>query len=201
MRNRLIIKFQSTYLYKVRRKSFFATPPGDGFNPRTYIRYDHAAKISIPGDKEFQSTYLYKVRPFNPMAYLKKCQFQSTYLYKVRLRLLPLIPLLLTFQSTYLYKVRLTKCLITIFIFRFQSTYLYKVRHFNSFFRGVINSFNPRTYIRYDLLKCLRLKNSRSFNPRTYIRYDAPNGDERVTFCRFQSTYLYKVRLTEKVLM
>ena len=40
--------------------------------------------------------------------------------------------------------------------------------------------FNPRTYIRYDLLKCLRLKNCCGFNPRTYIRYDCITNNANI---------------------
>ena len=57
-------------------------PPGDGFNPRTYIRYD-SRQIERPAlIPKFQSTYLYKVRPtcqlrlyyqegFNPRTYIR----------------------------------------------------------------------------------------------------------------------------------
>ena len=34
------IKFQSTYLYKVRPSEVLPTIRKTGFNPRTYIRYD-----------------------------------------------------------------------------------------------------------------------------------------------------------------
>ena len=56
-------KFQSTYLYKVRRMSEFEIA-------RVY---------------GFQSTYLYKVRHKALEQILQGLQFQSTYLYKVRL--------------------------------------------------------------------------------------------------------------------
>ena len=36
----------------------------------------------------------------------------------------------------------------------------------------VCKSFNPRTYIRYDVFLALRLVALFGFNPRTYIRYD-----------------------------
>ena len=36
-------------------------PPGDGFNPRTYIRYDFFG-VKAGRSVWFQSTYLYKVR-------------------------------------------------------------------------------------------------------------------------------------------
>ena len=35
-----------------------------------------------------------------------------------------------------------------------------------------MSSFNPRTYIRYDLFNMMQRKIIPSFNPRTYIRYD-----------------------------
>ena len=37
---------------------------------------------------------------------------------------------------------------------------------------GFINSFNPRTYIRYDGFQILFSTAKIRFNPRTYIRYD-----------------------------
>ena len=78
-------KFQSTYLYKVRRwrdgwSRFF-----ESFNPRTYIRYDKSVVFLSCDQDQFQSTYLYKVRQRlgGSAVYIK--WFQSTYLYKVRL--------------------------------------------------------------------------------------------------------------------
>ena len=99
--------------------------------------------------------------------------FQSTYLYKVRPRQGVPVSVPNAFQSTYLYKVR--QCLLTaLFVLSpFQSTYLYKVRHDNTFLIAKYgNSFNPRTYIRYDKEDCMKL----------------------VSVLKFQSTYLYKVR-------
>ena len=55
------------------------------------------------------------------------------------------------FQSTYLYKVRLGFREINFGIgFTFQSTYLYKVRLKTTEHDKITQSFNPRTYIRYD---------------------------------------------------
>ena len=81
----------------------------------------------------------------------------------------------------------------------------------------MLTCFNPRTYIRYDLIpspsSCLKSFQSTylykvrqyisgvpcssfSFNPRTYIRYDLiPDPSFQAKFL-FQSTYLYKVRLS-----
>ena len=81
--------------------------------------------------------------------------------------------------------------------------------------RLTVNSFNPRTYIRYDfhvysgaspdaLFQSTYLYKVRhhffgeycqgsSFNPRTYIRYDFFPFHQTL-FSEFQSTYLYKVR-------
>ena len=58
---------------------------------------------------------------------------------------------------------------------QFQSTYLYKVRRETSQASKarILNSFNPRTYIRYDLISVNITKIINSFNPRTYIRYDS----------------------------
>ena len=55
-------------------------------------------------------------------------------------------------------------------------------------------SFNPRTYIRYDILPILYIRKRVSFNPRTYIRYDKLFRIEKREGMMFQSTYLYKVR-------
>ena len=57
----------------------------------------------------------------------------------------------------------------------FQSTYLYKVRRLVRFQFPIFMSFNPRTYIRYDLMDRVAL----------------------TTWTVFQSTYLYKVRRDE----
>ena len=54
----------------------------------------------------------------------------------------------------------------------FQSTYLYKVRLYFNKNWYIINSFNPRTYIRYDVVWSWFNGFYRCFNPRTYIRYD-----------------------------
>ena len=43
------------------------------------------------------------------------------------------------------------------------------------------SSFNPRTYIRYDLFYQIHNANINSFNPRTYIRYDS-DTNYRVKF-------------------
>ena len=101
------MRFQSTYLYKVRRshwlsaylhqsfnpRTYIRYDPlagtgdgvGTGFNPRTYIRYDHEAKEFALHHLVFQSTYLYKVRPKVNNIDTDTALFQSTYLYKVRL--------------------------------------------------------------------------------------------------------------------
>ena len=97
----------------------------------------------------------------------------------------------------------------------FQSTYLYKVRRTTGERQMTPDSFNPRTYIRYDTGLRHRHLQVVGFNPRTYIRYDfsasmfrlLPIGFNPRTYIRydhrkcrktvivlFQSTYLYKVR-------
>ena len=103
----------------------------------------------------FQSTYLYKVRPSAHFSRLRGSQFQSTYLYKVRLDIINFSIHSHKFQSTYLYKVRLAS---------------------TSSDRAEDTSFNPRTYIRYDVLRMPKRRRSNSFNPRTYIRYDTGAG-------------------------
>ena len=120
------------------------------FNPRTYIRYD-LSFFKVP---------------------LRTLWFQSTYLYKVRLDRWKKRTKRDMFQSTYLYKVRLCKAYLLGFPVKFQSTYLYKVRQ----------------------VLVWILPFSQSFNPRTYIRYDGsyPRNDQSPMW--FQSTYLYKVR-------
>ena len=54
----------------------------------------------------------------------------------------------------------------------FQSTYLYKVRLIAPIAPFSSKSFNPRTYIRYDVWVLFNGLDIRGFNPRTYIRYD-----------------------------
>ena len=77
-------------------------------------------------------------------------------------------------------------------------------------------SFNPRTYIRYDIHSAVKswmrmfqstylykvrlnghswFKYEYCFNPRTYIRYDFSQCHQEREANQFQSTYLYKVRL------
>ena len=121
--------------------------------------------------------------------------FQSTYLYKVRLYKRRGLITRLMFQSTYLYKVRLFGKNLLLRRMLFQSTYLYKVRRINS--QGIFHSrsFNPRTYIRYDLLPSShKSRHVIRFNPRTYIRYDRMFFYQIFVHYKFQSTYLYKVR-------
>ena len=152
----LFIRFQSTYLYKVRHikrgyLTFFFS-----FNPRTYIRYDY---LNVWGWKivVFQSTYLYKVRPRSDSYIPYKGRFQSTYLYKVRLKEngisrieqcfnprtyirydfhKPILSFgLLCFNPrTY---IRYDSCFYAADNYDkgFQSTYLYKVRHLRSCFQ------------------------------------------------------------------
>ena len=76
--------FQSTYLYKVRQSQFFGGSCYYGFNPRTYIRYDKISFRIMLIAVKFQSTYLYKVRPYKGVCDARPGRFQSTYLYKVR---------------------------------------------------------------------------------------------------------------------
>ena len=90
------------------------------------------------------------------------------------------------FQSTYLYKVRhsiSSKCFIRL---KFQSTYLYKVRPFFRIIFSCHNSFNPRTYIRYDRTSFYYTYIQSCFNPRTYIRYDG------TVFCVLFLFYQFK---------
>ena len=56
------------------------------------------------------------------------------------------------FQSTYLYKVRRYFLVYSCLLWLFQSTYLYKVRPYDNTLLIAENSFNPRTYIRYDCI-------------------------------------------------
>ena len=124
-----LVWFQSTYLYKVRRK-------GEKYNFKQFL---------------FQSTYLYKVRPLSCFVVLRLLLFQSTYLYKVRRIIASISNIGIMFQSTYLYKVRLScrdtkSCTCQRFNPR---TYI----RYDFIYTDVIISalgFNPRTYIRYD---------------------------------------------------
>ena len=84
------------------------------------------------------------------------------------------------FQSTYLYKVRPLPVFFLLIPDWFQSTYLYKVRpHYNTLF-VTKNSFNPRTYIRYDGFQILFPTAKIRFNPRTYIRYDCITNNANI---------------------
>ena len=142
------------------------------FNPRTYIRYD----IS-----RFRPPYSFPC--FNPRTYIRY-DLQTYYATVITVK----------FQSTYLYKVRhsiSSKCFIRL---KFQSTYLYKVRPFFRIIFSCHNSFNPRTYIRYDRTSFYYTYIQSCFNPRTYIRYDGTVFCVLFLFYQFQSTYLYKVR-------
>ena len=64
--------------------------------------------------------------------------------------------------------------------FLFQSTYLYKVRQISNFVLRLIEGFNPRTYIRYDV-ECNTFHSmGLRFNPRTYIRYDCITNNANI---------------------
>ena len=78
--------------------------------------------------------------------------------------------------------------------YSFQSTYLYKVRRIRLADRSLQREFQP-TYL-YKVRRNRRQAEiiPQSFNPRTYIRYDADGDVAFVRLVRFQSTYLYKVR-------
>ena len=129
-------RFQSTYLYKVRRFQIMFSTTKIRFNPRTYIRYDLDARKIFRPDFLFQSTYLYKVRPQELFRNAARGRFQSTYLYKVR-----------------------------------RSRFLL---HFYTF------CFNPRTYIRYDDISRTFGFIQPCFNPRTYIRYDCITNNANI---------------------
>ena len=63
----------------------------------------------------------------------------------------------------------------------FQSTYLYKVRHKKRPCARSTFCFNPRTYIRYDLFRCIAGRRTIfCFNPRTYIRYDCITNNANI---------------------
>ena len=130
--------FQSTYLYKVRRRGRKLYLHQGGFNPRTYIRYDKVFPHHGDSLFQFQSTYLYKVRRsgqvgsevgrcFNPRTYIRydtglKCCLTSFSGFNPR---------------TYIrYDPRIS-CITHVWK-RFQSTYLYKVRHRDSHDRFLI---------------------------------------------------------------
>ena len=82
----------------------------------------------------------------------------------------------------------------------FQSTYLYKVRRQVFLIRLVMSSFNPRTYIRYDIIFQVIIQGINRFNPRTYIRYDlsvvlyklAVVSFNPRTYIRYDTTLHYK---------
>ena len=63
----------------------------------------------------------------------------------------------------------------------------------------VVNCFNPRTYIRYDGKLPRWSARLPCFNPRTYIRYDSFPSAKYCSCLKFQSTYLYKVRLPDVI--
>ncbi len=100
------------------------------------------------------------------------------------------------FQSTYLYKVRQDNEYSVLGNNMFQSTYLYKVRLRYRSSNHFPLCFNPRTYIRYDDHPRDDPLYPFGFNPRTYIRYDLLKLMSHYFELLFQSTYLYKVRLT-----
>ena len=57
-------EFQSTYLYKVRRSILYEKGQSQGFNPRTYIRYDKP----LDDSKGWE-------RGFNPRTYIRYDSF------------------------------------------------------------------------------------------------------------------------------
>ena len=123
------------------------------FNPRTYIRCDFGNAVLDFDKLEFQSTHLYKVRRlrysagshtvcFNPRTYIR-CDSKVE-----RIRRQPF-----EFQSTHLYKVRRNGADAKLAFKTFQSTHLYKVRRLSlPILIPCFASFNPRTYIRCDVL-------------------------------------------------
>ena len=128
----LSIRFQSTYLYKVRLKKGINIITNNSFNPRTYIRYDSSCFSGLFSTNSFQSTYLYKVRrvalisvrayqSFNPRTYIR---------YDIRepfefLHYLSFNP------RTYIRYDRYSGAGLTNEQM-FQSTYLYKVRQIDA---------------------------------------------------------------------
>ena len=78
-----------------------------------------------------------------------------------------------------------------VYLLGFQSTYLYKVRPIIDSCSSANNSFNPRTYIRYDGKHFGCRANQPCFNPRTYIRYDSTIWWIRPVLLRFNPrTYI-----------
>ena len=60
-----------------------------------------------------------------------------------------------------------------------------------SFSKSKISCFNPRTYIRYDACQRIDAQQLSSFNPRTYIRYDCcSKGRESSCSCFNPRTYI-----------
>ena len=77
----------------------------------------------------------------------------------------------------------------------FQSTHLHEVRLLPRVSLHIRrSSFNPRTYMRCDLVLVLVVAISRCFNPRTYMRCDSRESKYGTKLYVFQSTHLHEVR-------
>ncbi len=54
--------------------------------------------------------------------------------------------------------------------------------------------FNPRAYVRHDLMRSGRTSGSTNFNPRAYVRHDADAVGSNIRLNKFQSTCLREAR-------
>ena len=98
------------------------------------------------------------------------------------------------FQSTYLYKVRLKNGLRLMLMCVFQSTYLYKVRRGTPGTTPYLLGFNPRTYIRYDVVLSVLFAICTGFQSTYLYKVRRRVKSVKSGLILFQSTYLYKVR-------
>jgi len=153
--------------------AFCLTNRHQNFNPRTYVRCDGLIYEDVALDLQFQSTHLREVRLVVVVLAVVFILFQSTHLREVRPILKHIMLRQLQFQSTHLREVRpeIARCrripwLISIHAPTWGATYF--------MIAGVGTSldFNPRTYVRCDVIQIYLIFSPCYFNPRTYVRCD-----------------------------
>ena len=187
----LFVLFQSTCLREARRNLSRSAGPSSYFNPRAYVRHDARFQV-LRHRVPFQSTCLREarrprrdlrqpLRNFNPRAYVR----HDPDVWVVGREVV--------FQSTCLREARLFRHHALTSICSFQSTCLREARPDPASSRTTGGHFNPRAYVRHDVLRSILDRHTHHFNPRAYVRHD-PSKRKTYIIKLFQSTCLREAR-------
>ena len=189
--------FQSTHLREVRLEFNGCLWRIINFNPRTYVRCDDLAiasafnKLGISihaptwGATKMGLDQILTHKHFNPRTYVR-CDTIS----------MPIDNWSKKFQSTHLREVRLSDPANNPIIKWFQSTHLREVRRASAFFmHNFWRDFNPRTYVRCDLMSSWEFGSVLEFQSTHLREVRHVKSHSFIRPLSFQSTHLREVRL------